>query len=57
MAIVMASSTKTTHVLAKMMIMMISMSRIHVTQVLDKKTIEVKMIIVEQFGSQFSLQD
>jgi hypothetical protein len=35
MAIVMASSTKTTLVLAKMMIMMISMSRIHVTQVLD----------------------
>jgi hypothetical protein len=31
----MASSTKTTLVLAKMMIMMISMSRIHVTQVLD----------------------
>ncbi len=56
MAIVMASSTKTTLVLAKMM-MMISMSRIHVTQVLDIKTIEVKMIIVEQFGSQFSLQD
>ncbi len=49
--IVMANSTKTTLVLAKMMI---SMSRIHVTQV---KTIEVKMIIVEQFGSQFSLQD
>jgi hypothetical protein len=57
MAIVMASSTKTTLVLAKMMIMMISMSRIHVTQVLDIKIIEVKMIIVEQFGSQFSLQD
>jgi len=54
MVIVMASSTKTTLVLAKMMI---SMSRIHVTQVLDIKTIEVKMIIVEQFGSQFSLQD
>ncbi len=42
----MASSTK-----------MMSMSRIHVTQVLDIKTIEVKMFIVEQFGSQFSLQD
>jgi len=54
MAIVMASSTKTTLVLATIMI---SMSRIHVTQLLDIKTIEVKMILVEQFGSQFSLQD
>jgi hypothetical protein len=56
MAIVKAGSTKTTLVLARMMIM-ISMSRIHVTHVLDIKTIEVKTIIVEQFGSQFLLQD